>query len=329
MRVLLTGANGFVGSHILDELCHRGIETSILLRSTSSTAFINHRLNQIKVCRGSLDNPDSLKSALGDVTHVIHCAGLVRALEPSDFYRANQQGTRNLVEAINESGKNRVKRLVLISSLAATGPSAPGKLRREEDAPCPITDYGRSKLAAEEEVIQNCEVEYTILRPPGIYGDRDGEFLRLFKAVRNHILPLFGGGKQQLSIVYVKDLAHVCVEALLEPEAAGRIYFVANPQITTSGELAKTIADELNVWTFPLYLQLQALYAICLCQEMISRLSKKPSVLSRQKYRELSAAAWTCDVSKLKNELGIVCQTSLKEGVKKTLEWYRSEGWLR
>jgi len=329
MRVLLTGANGFVGSHILDELCQRGIETSILIRSTSSTAFINHRLNQVNICKGSLNDPDSLKLALQNVTHVIHCAGLVRALKPADFFKANQEGTRNLVRAINEFGKEKIKRVVLISSLAATGPSTPDRLRNEDDPPSPITDYGKSKLAAEQEVIQNCKTEYTILRPPAVYGDRDGEFFRLFKAIENHILPVFGGGRQRLNLVYVKDLAYVAVETLLTPKAAGKIYFVAEPQTTTAKELAKTIKEQLNVWTVPLCLPIQALYPVCLVQEIISKLTNKPSVLNRQKYKELSAAAWTCDVSRLKNELGIICKTSLKEGVEKTIQWYKSEGWLK
>lgn len=328
MQVLLTGANGFVGSHILDELCERGVQTSILLRSTSSTALIQHRLNQVKIIRGSLNDPDSLKNAVKTATHIIHCAGLVRALTPSDFFKANQEGTRNLVCAINEVGKD-VKRLVLISSLAASGPSTAGVPRKEEDEPNPVSYYGKSKLAGEQEVIQNCQIEYCILRPPGVYGPRDGEFLRLFKAVKNHILPMFGGGKQELSLVYVKDLAYVCVEAAFSQKADRKIFFVAEPQTTTSGALARIIKEEMKTWTIPLYMPIQALYPVCLCQEFISKLTKKASVLDRQKYKELSAAGWACDVSRLKNELGLVCKTTLREGIRATLEWYKAEGWLK
>lgn len=328
MRVLLTGANGFVGSHILDELCQRGIETAILLRSTSSTAMISQRLNQVEIVRGSLDDLSSLQKAVEKATHIIHCAGLVRALNPSEFFKVNCEGTKNLVSAVNSAGKN-VERFVHFSSLAASGPSSPQQPRREEDEPSPISYYGESKLAGEKVVIGECKVNYTILRPPAVYGPRDGEFLRLFKAVKNHILPMFGGGKQPLSLVYVKDLASIAVETLFASAATGKIYFVASPEFTTALGIAETIKEVMNVWTVPLCLPVQGLYPVCLCQEIVSKITKKPSVLDRQKYKELSAPAWTCDVSKIRNELGLICKTSLKQGVEQTLQWYYSERWLK
>ncbi len=328
MRVLLTGANGFVGSHILDELCQRGIETAILLRSTSSTSLISQHLNHVEIIRGSLDDISSLRKAVEKITHIIHCAGLVRALDPAEFFKANRDGAQNLVSAVNSVGKN-VERFILFSSLAASGPSSQEQPRREEDEPSPISYYGESKLAGEKVVISQCKVNYTILRPPAVYGPRDMEFFRLFKAVKSHILPIFGGGKQPLSLVYVKDLASIAVETLFNSKAIGKIYFVANPEFTTALGLANAIKEAMNVWTVPLCLPVQGLYPICLCQEIISKVTKKPSMLDRQKYKELSATGWTCDVSKIKNELGLVCKTSLKQGAEQTAQWYYSERWLK
>jgi len=328
MRVLLTGANGFVGSHILDELCQRGIETAILLRSTSSTLLISQHLNQVEIIRGSLNDISSLRKAVEKITHIIHCAGLVRALNPTEFFKVNRDGTQNLVSAVNSAGKN-VERFILFSSLAASGPSSQDQPRREEDEPSPISYYGESKLAGEKVVIGECKVNYTILRPPAVYGPRDGEFLRLFKAVKNHILPMFGGGKQPLSLVYVKDLASTAVETLFASKTTGKIYFVASPEFTTALGFAKTIKEVMNVWTVPLCLPVQGLYPVCLSQEIFSKITKKPTVLDRQKYKELSAPGWTCDVSKIKNELGLICKTSLKQGIEQTLQWYYSERWIK
>lgn len=327
MRVLLTGANGFVGSHILDELCERGIPTTIILRKTSSTRFIKHRFGEIKVLYGDLFDIDPIESAVKEATHIIHCAGLVRALKKEDFYKVNRDGTLNLVRAANRWG-NQIKRFILISSLAAAGPSQPGSRRKETDQPAPVSEYGKSKLEAEIAVTTNCQSEFTILRPPGVYGPRDGEFFRLFSAINNHILPEIAA-RQELSLVYVKDLARVTVECLTAPAASKGIFFVASPEIVTSVNLARKIAEELKTWTIPLWMPVQALYPVCLAQEVISKLTKKPNVLSLDKYKELKAPAWTCDVSRLKTELGLECSTDLSSGISETVRWYKSEGWLK
>ncbi len=127
----------------------------------------------------------------------------------------------------------------------------------------------------------------------------------------------------------MKDLASIAVETLFNSKAIGKIYFVANPEFTTALGLANAIKEAMNVWTVPLCLPVQGLYPICLCQEIISKVTKKPSMLDSQKYKELSATGWTCDVSKIKNELGLVCKTSLKQGAEQTAQWYYSERWLK
>src|SRR5208283_3499170 len=198
MKILLTGANGFVGSHILDSLRVRGVATAIVLRPDSNRRFIESHLSRVTVRTGSLSDPESLGAAMQDVTHVIHCAGCTKALRQSEFYEVNQTGTRNVVEAVNRQ-QGRIQRLVHLSSLAAGGPASPDKPAREDDLPHPVSEYGRSKLAGERELHGACKTEYVILRPPAVYGPRDEAFLPLFKAVQAHILPTFGGGRQTLS----------------------------------------------------------------------------------------------------------------------------------
>lgn len=327
MKILLTGASGFVGSHILDRLCEAGLPTVVLLRPQSPRRFIQHRLDQVEVHTGGLDQPAALDAALEGVSGVIHCAGAVRALRAEDFFTINQIGTRHLVEAINRRGA-QVRRLVHLSSLSASGPGTPQTPVRETDPPRPVSVYGRSKLAAEEEVRRRCGTEFVILRPPGVYGPRDGEFLRLFRAVQAHLLPLFGGGRQPLSLVFVRDLAAVAVECLRHPAAAGRTYFVASPQIVTSGELAREIASQLGVRTLPLRLPVRAIWPVCAVAEFWARWRGRASVLSRQKYAELAAPGWVCDPTRLRQELGLSCDTPLRAGVAETLAWYRAEGWL-
>lgn len=327
MKILLTGASGFVGSHILDSLRARGIPIVVLLRPESSRRFLEHHLPEVEIRTGTISDAGSLERAMPNVTHVIHCAGCTKALRVAEFCAVNQVGTRNVVEAVNRR-QGRVQRLILISSLAAAGPALPAAPARESDVPRPVSEYGRSKLAAENEVRERCQADFVILRPPAVYGPRDAEFLRLFKAVKAHVLPSFGGGKQPLSLVFVRNLAEAVAECLTHPVAVGKTYFVAAPGIVTAGGMAGEIAAQMGAWTLPLPLPAAALWPVCALAHAASRLTGRASVLSLQKHAELRARGWVCDASRLREDLGFTCATTLKAGIAETLAWYRKERWL-
>ena len=327
MKVLLTGANGFVGSHILDRLLAQQIAVVVLLRPSSDRKFIAGQLANAEVRTGGIDQPAALDAALDGVTHVIHCAGATKALNAAGFFAVNQVGTRNLVEAVNRRG-TQILRLVYISSLASAGPATADNPKREADKPAPVSDYGRSKLAAEREVSSGCKCEWTIIRPPAVYGPRDAEFLRLFKAVKSHVLPRFGGGRQQLTLVFVEDLAAAIVSALAHPKAGRKVFFAGSPEVVTAGELAQRIATESGAWTIPLPLPNAVLWLACQMAELKARITKKANVLNAQKWAELKAPGWVCDVTRLHDELGFECRTPLHAGVIKTRDWYRTQGWL-
>lgn len=324
MKILLTGANGFVGSHILDSLCAKGLPTAILLRQTSDTQFIRHRLSDVEVRHGSITDPPSLQRAMSGVSHVVHCAGCIKAQPAAQFYDINQQGTRNLVEAINNVGAIR---LVHISSLAAAGPATASKPNRESDPPHPVSEYGRSKLAAEQEVRTNCRAQYVILRPPGVYGPRDSGFFSVFKAVAHHLLPL-PSRRQALSLVFVRDLVGAVLACLEHSAAAGKTYFVASPQIVTARQMAREVVSQMRVWTIPLPLSPALLWPVCVAEEIRARLTGRARMLSLQKFAELRAPGWVCDPALLRNEIGHESGTTLEKGIAETLEWYRKERWI-
>lgn len=326
MKILLTGASGFVGSHILDSLRRRGLATALLLRPTSNQRFIASHLPDVEVRPGSIGDPESLRQAMAGITHVVHCAGATKAGRVAEFYDVNQAGTRNVVAAVNGQA-SQVQRLVHISSLAAAGPASRERPAREDDVPQPVSEYGKSKLAGELEVRNHCRAEYVILRPPGVYGPRDTEFLRLFRAIKGHLLPRPSGG-QALSMVFVRDLAEAAVACLTHPAAAGKTYFVAAREVVTARAMADEIATQMKVWTLPLPLPAAVLWPICLAQELKSRLTGKPSVLSLQKFAELRAPGWVCDPTRLERETGCACPTTLERGIAETLNWYRQQNWL-
>jgi dihydroflavonol-4-reductase len=327
MRVLLTGANGFVGSHVLDELRRNQIPVVALLRATSNRSFIADQATHVEVRAGAIDDPGSLDSALDGVTHVIHCAGATKALTAAGFFAVNHLGTRNLIAAVNRRGA-QIQRFMHISSLAAAGPATADRPKSEHDQAQPVSDYGRSKLAAEREVQDRCQCDWTIIRPPAVYGPRDREFLRLFRAVQSHVLPRFAGGRQQLTLVYVEDLAAAIGAILIHPKARREIFFVGSRDVVTSSELAQCVATASSTWSIPLPLPNGVLWLACHWAGLVSRTTGNASVLSPQKYAELKASGWVCDVSKLKTATGWECRTGMREGVTKTRNWYRAQGWL-
>jgi nucleoside-diphosphate-sugar epimerase len=327
VKVLLTGANGFVGSHILDHLLDRGVPTVALLRHTANLRWIQPRLDKTEIRWGSVTDGPSLPDALRDVTHVIHCAGVTKAVNRAEFHRVNQLGTRALVDAVNQL-QPPVQRLVLISSLAASHPATDAAPANEEDPPGPVTEYGRSKLAGEAEVQSCCRVPFVILRPAAVYGPRDRDFLHLFRAVRSRFVPLFGGGRQQLSLVYAPDVAEIAVASLELRAAEGQVFNVAAPGVVTASTLVAALTHRFGRKVMAPALPAALLRPLCATFQLWAQLASRPHILSLEKYAELAAPGWVCRVDKLREVLGLECRTSLEEGLDRTLSWYRQEGWL-
>ena len=327
MKVLLTGASGFVGSHILDHLCAAGHSVRVLLRKTSRTRFIEERLPGAEVRYGSLDDPAAVQEAMRGADCVIHCAGKTKAVRAAEYDAVNLEGTRSVVRAVNAE-KGTVRHLVHISSLAASHPAGADAPALESDASRPVSEYGRSKLRAEELVRESCEAPFTILRPAAVYGPRDGDFLPVFKAVRRHLMPLIGGGRMQLSLVYVGDVAAAVLRCLGDPRAYGKTYHVASPEPCATTDFLREIAAAMNVRTVPLLIPLSLLYPVALGRELLALATGKPNILSRQKLREMKATGWVCSTELIRRDLQFTAGTTLREGIARTITWYEQNGWL-
>jgi nucleoside-diphosphate-sugar epimerase len=327
MKVFLTGASGFVGSHVLDSLRGDGHEVSILLQATSSTRFISRHLAEVIIHYGSLEDVLLLTKAMGGVEAVIHCAGKTKALHSSDFYRVNQAGTRHVVTAANAC-RESVRHLVYISSLAVSGPGVPGCPAEETGEPHPVSVYGRSKLLGEEEIRHHCRASWTILRPAAVYGPRDAEFLSLFQKVKQRLMPLLSGPKRSLNMVYGPDVASAVLSTLTKVQGKGETYHVAAEPPCTDEEFMEEIARSMNVRPIRLRIPRPMLYLGCSIREILSHLTGRANMLNRQKLPELLAPGWVCSTENIRRELGFSAPTSLREGVSRTLEWYRGEGWI-
>jgi nucleoside-diphosphate-sugar epimerase len=300
LKVLLTGASGFVGSHILDKLRAHRLPTVLLLRSTSDTQFLKPHLAEGEIRSGSINDLPSLLKALVGITHVIHCAGRTKALRISEFYETNHLGTGNLVNALNNNASD-IERLVHISSLAASGPATASKPAVEEAEPHPVSDYGKSKLAAELEIREHCQLpsQFFVRLPFTDLATR--VFFPCSGPLRNHLLPR-PNKNQALSLVYVKDLAENVIACLLTPKTAGRTYFIASPEVVTGCRIAEEIAAQMKRWTIPFPIPSIMLWMVCLLQQSISQVTRQARLLNLQKYAELRAPGWVCSPLKLKQE---------------------------
>jgi nucleoside-diphosphate-sugar epimerase len=263
---------------------------------------------------------------MSGVEAVIHCAGKTKALHSSEFHRVNRAGTRNVVLAANACGES-LRRLVYISSQAVSGPGDLS-LPAEETSERPVSVYGRSKWLGETEVRLHCRVPWTILRPAAVYGPRDTEFLPIFQKVKQRLMPLLSGPKRPLHMVYGPDVAAAALCALVHEQSVGGTFHVAAEPPCTDEEFMEEIAAQLRVRPVRLRIPRAGLYLAAAIQEILSRATGRPHMLSRQRLPELLASGWVCSTEKISKDLGFTAPTSLREGVGRTIKWYRGEGWL-
>jgi len=235
VKAFVTGGTGFVGAHLVQALRARGDQVTCLVRNAAKAQALGW--TDVRLVRGDLDDAAALRDGCAGAEVIYHVAGRISARDQDEFMRANRDGTANVLEAAARASRGR---FVLVSSLAAAGPTVPGTPIDEARPPSPVTPYGHSKLAAEL-LVRAMAGAWTIVRPPTVYGEWDREVLKVFKLARAGLAPVFGDGSQELSVIYAGDLAAALVAAATAPAAANRVYFAAHPVVTTSRGLVRAI----------------------------------------------------------------------------------------
>jgi nucleoside-diphosphate-sugar epimerase len=328
VKAFVTGGTGFVGAHLVQALLVRGDAVTCLVRSPAKTRALGWTEHSVRVVPGDLDDPVALRQGCAGAEVIFHVAGRISARHPDDFLRANRDGTANVLEAASQDPP---RRFVLVSSLAAAGPTARGQPLDESRPPSPVTPYGQSKLAAEV-LVRAMPWPWTIVRPPTVYGEWDREVLKVFKLARAGVVPLFGDGTQELSVLYGGDLADALIAAATAPAAANRLYYAAHPAMTTSRELVRAIGRavrgmgtrEPRVVPLPGPLARALLWTI----GSLAHLAGRATVLAGDKAPEFLAPAWTCRSDALTRDTGWRAETDLEAGLRHTAAWYRRVGWL-
>lgn len=325
-KVLVTGASGFIGGHVVHALRSQGIAVRCLVRKTSRLAFIEALAPELAF--GDVTQPETLVRAIEGVDTVVHCAGLTKAASRAEFLRINQFGSSNLY-AVCKAQRHAIRKIVHLSSLAALGPSIDGKPVAEESLPRPVSDYGESKLAGQR-AAESCmdALPISIVIPPAVYGPYDADFLVYFRFVARGIIPLIGRSTRYLSLIYAKDLARAVVAILVSDQTTGKSYIVDDGNIHTWTGMAKAIGEAMAKTPRALHVPVAAARGFGVLGDLYAKITGKTCLISSQKLRELLATSWTCSSRRICAELGFQPQYPLERGIKETLAWYRQNEWL-
>lgn len=335
-KVLITGANGFVGSFMVEEAIRRGYDVYAAMRAESSKAnleglspkFIDLPYadkNRMKKCLAGL------RSVVGQFDLIIHTMGLTKCKHKSDFDVVNFEYTRNFVQALMESGMTP-KHFIYLSSLSAFGSGDRKTLKPIEltDEPKPDTAYGASKLKTERflATLDTKTFPYTILRPTGIYGPKEKDYFVMLKTLTRHLNPGIGFEPQYITFIYVKDLVDLAFLAA-EKKGVGKAYFVADGDVWTSDNYVKLCKQLLGVKrTLNIKVPCCIVKVLAFLFDKIGGLFGVTPTLNMDKYNILSATNWKCDIEPLKKDFDFKARCNLVRGLKESIRWYRQNNWL-
>jgi nucleoside-diphosphate-sugar epimerase len=327
-RLLITGATGFIGGFLVEEAIKQNFEVYVSVRKNSDLS----QIKQFPIKYISLDftSVDSMKEILAEVRpdYIINNAGLTKAKTQKELNTVNADYAANLANAATQSLPN-LKKYVYISSLASYGPAdTKGEdVVADHQKPQPVTMYGISKLKAETLLkgIQN--LPYVILRPTAVYGPRERDLYTVFKMVKSGLALYSGNGQQKLTFVYIDDLVQLIL-AVCKTKETKKCYFVSDGNVYNSIKLNEYIALSLCKKTLKFGLPLPLLTIAAYISELSGKISGKIPPLNRDKLNEIKANNWQCDVKPLFEDTGYMPKVMLKEGIQKTVDWYKNNNWL-
>lgn len=325
-KVLITGASGFVGYHLVEEALHNNLDVYVAVRKTSQISHLQDL--DIQFTYPDFSDVIALRKELQEkqYDYIIHAAAVTRARSQDEYNDINAEYTYNLGAAAKTADIN-LKGFVFISSLAAVGPLQNlNGLITDETIPEPITAYGKSKLLAEEKLKSIGGLHYTILRPTAVYGPRDTGIYVFFKQLKKGIEPYIGKAAQKLSFIYVKDLARITLKAMYVCNR--QTYNIADGNFYDKYELGSIAKNVLNLRTAKFHLPVNFVKIMAAVNEKVSSLGNKAAILNTDKLKELTAANWACDIEHAKQDLGFYPAYDLEKGLTETLTWYKQNKWL-
>ncbi|MBQ8712599.1 MAG: NAD(P)-dependent oxidoreductase [Bacteroidaceae bacterium] len=333
-KILITGASGFIGSFLVEEALRRGFEVWAAVRRSSSREFLTD--DRIRFIELNLGSEADLKRQMAGIRfdYVVHAAGVTKCLDMADFHRINTEGTQHLVRALIDL-QMPLKRFIYISSLSIMGAireQQPYTEIRETDTPQPNTAYGQSKLDAERWLdalpADAGEFPYVILRPTGVYGPRERDYFMQVKSIKGHVDFAVGFTRQDITFIYVTDVVQAVFLAM-ERGRTGRKYLLSDGEVYQSATFSDYVHEELGrPWWIRVTAPIWLLRIVTCCGEYWGRWTKRVTALNNDKFNILRQRNWRCDITPARQELGYEPQVQLREGVRRSVAWYRENGWL-
>lgn len=321
--VLVTGASGFVGGHLVEELLNGGWEVGVrcLVRAGSDLRWVAKE--RVELARGDVTDAAALREAVKGVSVVFHLAGVTSTIREDDYRRVNVYGTRLVCDAVRT--QNPRAAIVLCSSLAAAGPALEGRPVTETDPSRPITAYGASKLEAER-VVEASGLHHVIVRPPAVYGPRDRDVLAAFRLAARGIAARVGPRDQHLSLVYVTDLARGLAQAAAK--GVGRGLYYVNGDNTPWSDVVRHMGAAVGRAPRVIPVPKPLAYVAACADRSAAHLTGSKPLLTPDRVRDLTQHDWRCDDSRARRELDYAPEVPLADGMQRTAQWYREHGWL-
>jgi len=327
MIALVTGANGFIGSHLVELLLNKKYSVRCLVRKTSDLTWLTG-LN-VEYVYGDLFDEQALHKAVSGVQFVYHSAGVTKSKTKEGYYLGNATGTKNLLSTVMAHNRG-IKRFVHISSQAAVGPSPTAVPITEDHPPHPLTTYGKSKHQAEQECIRLASaLPMTIVRPPAVFGPRDKDVFEFFNTMSKGLQPMVGFREKLVSLVHVKDLVRGFVMAGESEKAIGQTYFISSNNVYGWKEIGEITRSVMGKKALRLRIPEFGVFTIAAFAEFFALFSSKPALINFEKARDMVQDYWTCDSSKANRDFGYVQEISLEAGIRDAVEWYRKQGWIK
>jgi dihydroflavonol-4-reductase len=336
MKALVTGASGFIGSTLIEELGTLGFEVHAMMRKTSSDSNLESNGGKLKFQRveGDLSDETSLRAAVKNVDYIFHLAGVTAARNREAYFEFNAEGTERLARVTAEE-RPQLQRFVYVSSLAAAGPARGLEPLIENDEPRPVSLYGKSKLEGERALLRYKSVyPISIIRPPMVYGPRDKGVFTMIQSVARNLMPILGaseGDEKYYSLIHVRDLCRGIVQsAVAQPSKvpSGEIFYLANSRYHTYREIMGVIAETLGRDPLRIRVPRLAVTAIATVLSGAGWLLRRNFSLNLDKLNELNPDYWICSSQKARDLLGFEPEYDLSTGMANAIEWYRKHEWI-
>ncbi len=323
---VVTGSNGFVGSHLVDFLLEKNFSVRCIVRESSNLKWLEGK--DIEIFKCGLFDKVGLTTALKDADYIYHVAGVVKSKTKEGYFTGNVETTRNLLDVALEQNKN-LKRFVVVSSLTVTGPSLNNNPIDEETECAPLTTYGKSKYEEEKLALgYKDKLPITICRASAVYGERDTEIFIYFQNFAKGVTTKIGFDKKILNLIHVADLVEGFYLAAMSDKAIGEVYFISSEKFYSWDEINSVTSKVLNKKVIKILVPHFLVYTIAAIAQFFSLFSSKAATLNLEKAKDLVQHAWICDSSKAMRDFGYRQNVSLEEGVKRTCDWYKEMKWI-